>query len=135
MSMADVVDTKMFSGDWEYSKLFSLYAVIKPARMINGTLDAYRLRPGCSWTKYNNFKMRQSRVRDIRNRTGLDTDSLATLVEYCIHDKDTAMNLLKSYKIQSSDVDIMNQLTLVNKMKTRTVTQIKKFLSVSSENG
>jgi hypothetical protein len=135
MSMADVVDTKMFNGDWEHSKLFSLYAVLKPVSLIQCSLDAYRLRPGSSWTKYNNFKMRQSRVCDIRNRTGLDTESLTTLKEYCIHDKDTALNLLKSYKIQSSDVDIMNHLALVNKMKTRTVTQLKKFLSASSENG
>lgn len=135
MSMADVVDTKMFNGDWEHSKLFSLYAVLKPVSLIQCSLDAYRLRPGSSWTKYNNFKMRQSRVCDIRNRTGLDTESLSTLKEYCIHDKDTALNLLKSYNIQSSDVDIMNHLALVNKMKTRTVTQLKKFLSASSENG
>jgi len=29
----------------------------------------------------------------------------------------------------------MNHLALVNKMKTRTVTQLKKFLSACSENG
>lgn len=129
MSTAENIESKMFQGDWDVSKIFALHGIIIPSCIINSSLNRDTLRPGSFWTKFNNFKMRESRLRDIRNRTRLGIDELHALKTICVHDPTKAVDTMKKYNIQSTDLDIINHLGFTEKIKPKTLTQLKKSLS------
>jgi hypothetical protein len=64
------------------------------------------------------------------NRTEykMDVDSLMVLKLYCQTDKEKALEICKEYKLVSSDIDVINHLAIVNKMKTKELQSIKKSL-------
>lgn len=130
ISLADVYDTKIYDGSWELLPFFCHHGIMKPAIEINGTLNKECIRPGSAWTKFNNFKMRQNRLVDIRNRSGkkLDVDSLLMIRTYCIKDPDRAVELMVTYGMKPQDVDIMNHLAIKTKIKPKAVQSIKKKL-------
>jgi hypothetical protein len=130
LSLADVYDTLIYEGDWDLLPFFCHHGIVKPAVEIGGTLNKECIRPGSAWTKFNNFKMRKSRVTDIKNRSGgkIDIDEIILIVNYCIHDTEKGIELMKSYGMKPQDVDIMNHISLKTKIKPKLVQYIKKSL-------
>ena len=131
MSLADQYDNILYAGNWDLTSYFCQHGIIKPAMMVNKQLYREALRPGSSWTKFNNHKMRLSKFRDICNRTAhltVTTDTLMLLRTMCLKDIDTAFPILVEYNIQPQDMDIINHLALVNKIKPRALQNIKKRL-------
>jgi hypothetical protein len=131
MSMADVVDTAIYDGNWEMSELFSLYGIVMPALLLDHTLADASMRPGSSWTKYNNFKMRVAKYRSICGRNAhvkLDLDTLQLLHTYCVKSADEAVPILTKYKIDTDDMNIINHLSIITKLKPRALAVIKKKL-------
>lgn len=130
LSLADVYDTKIYEGLWEIFPFFCHHGIMKPATEINGTLNKECIRPGSAWTKFNNFKMRQNKVVDIKNKSGkkLDVDSLLMIRTYCIIDPDKAVELMVTYGMKPQDVDIINHLAIKTKIKPKAVQSIKKKL-------
>jgi len=130
MSLADVLDTEIYKGNWYLIPLFSTVSTVMPAHQINHTLSRDKLRSGSSWTKFGNFKMRDIKYRSMSNRCNLvmDIDSLVTLRQYCQTDKKKALDLCRHYKLTSSDMDVMNHLALSNKLKPKDLQSIKKSL-------
>ena len=130
ISLADVYDTKIYEGSWGCLPFFCHHGIIKPALEINGTLNKECLRPGSAWTKFNNFKMRQNRLTDIKNRSmeRLDVEALLLIRDYCIKDPDRAVEMMVTYGMKSQDVDIINHLAIKTKIKPMAVQSIKKKL-------
>ena len=130
LSLADVYDAMVYEGDWELLPFFCHHGIVKPALAIGGTLNKECIRPGSAWTKFNNYKMRKSRVTDIKNRSGgkIGTDEIVLLVTHCIKDPDNGVELLKSYGMKPQDVDIMNHISLKTKIKPKLVQYIKRKL-------
>ena len=130
MSQSDVLDNEIYKGNWSLIPLFSTVSAIIPAVQINHALERSTVRSGSAWTKFGNFKMRNMKYRSMSNRTEykMDVDSLMVLKLYCQTDKEKALEICKEYKLVSSDIDVINHLAIVNKMKTKELQSIKKSL-------
>jgi hypothetical protein len=125
LSMADVVESRVYAGDWELLSYFNIWGCILPAVEIAHTLSN-KLRPGSTWTKYQNACMRHKKINSISNKIphcNLDTDALL-LIRYQI-EKGDFENFL-DYELEPSDIDILNHLSPQNKLKAKTVSSLKK---------
>ena len=128
MSLADLEDVKIYDGNTQTS-IFSLYGIILPAIELDHTLDKQTMRPGSAWTKFNNYKMRFSRYQSMTNRkirSTIDINSLNVISQYCKSDSKKAIETLSHYGLTSADVDVMNHLSIINKIKPRALQLIKK---------
>jgi hypothetical protein len=130
-SQADVIEDAVFAGGWELLPYFNLFGCVLPAVAIGHTLKP-PLKPGSSWTKYQNICMRNKKIKAMSHRVprlDLDLDALMLL-----RDKAEAgdYELLKEYGIQPQDVDVMSHLSPLRKLKPKALSTIKKWLSQSS---
>ena len=130
LALADVYDSVIYNGDWDLLPYFCHHGIVKPALEIGGTLHKECIRPGSAWTKFNNYKMRKSKVNDIKNRSGgrIDVEAMLLLRTLCINDPDRAVETMASYGMTPQDVDIMNHIALKTKIKPKAVQSIKKKL-------
>ena len=130
MSIADLRDEDLYNG-YSYASIFSLFGVIIPAISIDHTLDKESIRPGSAWTKFNNFKMRHHRYQSLTNRklsAKMDVDSLMVISQYCKTSQPKALEIMKTYGFETADIDMMNHISLSNKIKPRVLQNIKKLL-------
>ena len=123
MSIADMVDNLIYcTKNWNFIKYFNMYGIILPAMRINHSLYTSTIRPGSAWTKYNNYKMRLSRLKHMR--INLDVIQLHHLylqkgdISHFLH-----------YKFKPQDVDMMNHLCLKTKLKPKNILRIKKDIA------
>ena len=129
MSLADIHDGVLFSGNWDFMKYFTLEAFIRPAIKIDHTLDRSKMRAGSSWTKFNNQKMRKKKVQNMN----LDIDRIHTIKEMCRMKSDGHLETLKHYKLTRQDLDIINHLALEKKIKTKDLTALKKQIATDNK--
>lgn len=124
MSLADIKDVDIYNG-YSHNAIFSLFGILLPAIAINHTLDRCTMRPGSAWTKFNNYKMRHRRYQVL----GLGIDELMVISQYC-KSKSDVIDMLVHYKFESVDVDMMNHISLINKIKPRVLQNIKTKLKL-----
>lgn len=129
LSLADIYDGILFSGNWDFMKYFTLEAFIQPSIKINHTLDGSKMRAGSSWTKFNNQKMRKKKVQNME----LDIDRIHIIKEMCRLKTDGYLETLKHYNITRQDLDIINHLALTRKIKTKDLTTLKKQIATDSK--
>jgi hypothetical protein len=122
MSLADIYDGVLFSGNWDFMRYFTLEAFITPSLKIDHTLDRTSMRAGSCWTKFNNQKMRKKKVLAM----GIDIDRIHAIKEMCRLKSDGYLETLKYYNLTRQDLDIINHLALTNKIKTKDMTVLKK---------
>jgi hypothetical protein len=127
MSLADIEDEEMYNG-FTNGNMFSLFGIVMPAIQINHSLEKSTMRPGSAWTKYNNYRMRHRRYRTLSMRSGIDVDALMTLSQYCKSDPNSAVFIMKHYGFEPADVDMMNHISLIHKIKPRPLQNIKTKL-------
>lgn len=134
MSYADVIDTRIYEGDWEMSKMFSMHGIVMPAIRIDHTLTKDTMRPGSAWTKYSNYKMRMYKLRTMTNRKlpiKIDLDYIQTFQAYNLHQP--SVDLLRIYGLESADLDVMNHLCIKTKLKPKQLTKLKKDIKHECE--
>ena len=129
MSLADIYDGVLFSGNWDFMNYFTLEGFVRPSLKINHTLERSEMRAGSSWTKFNNQKMRKKKVRNM----DLDIDRIHTIKEMCRLKTDGHLETLKHYNITRQDLDIINHLALTRKIKTKDLTALKKQIAADSK--
>jgi hypothetical protein len=125
LSQADLVETRMYAGDWELFQYFNMLGCILPACEINHTLSS-NIRPGSTWTKYQNMCMRQKKINAISTkipRKPLCLDSLLLIRSYL--EKGVVEPFLE-YDLEPSDVDVLNHLSPLRKIKAKELSSIKK---------
>ncbi len=130
MSQADVLDNEIYKGNWGLVPFFSTISTVAPAFNIDHSLERFSIRSGSAWTKFGNYKMRHMKFTSISKRCQyrVDVDSLMLLKLYCQTDREKALEICKEYKIVSSDMDVINHLALINKLKPKELQSIKKSL-------
>lgn len=132
-SMADIIEDKVYSGDWELMPYFNLFGCIMPAVEIGHTLSN-NLKPGVTWTKYQNMCMRRKRIKSMFERIqgrNLDMDGALLIRSMIEKNEEHAIELMREYGFQKEDVDILNHLSYTNKIKAKTVSHIKKCVSAA----
>ena len=125
-SCADIMDTVMYSsGDWCLMPFFILNAISIPKGCLGKPLVRDKIRPGSSWTKYGNYKMRKHKYNDINQRTRLTIEDLCVLKKYA---ENGDIEPMLDYGLSPQDFDVMNHLAIATKLKQRDVTRVKKAL-------
>jgi hypothetical protein len=125
LSIADVIESRVYRGDWELLSYFNLWGCVLPAIEINHTLSN-NLRPGSTWTKYQNACMRSKKIADMANRIPrqpLCIDSLL-LIRSQVEKGD--FKTFFEYNLRAQDLDVMNHLSPINKLKATTISSLKK---------
>jgi len=128
LSVADVIESRVYSGEWELLQYFNLWGCILPSIEIGHTLQR-KLRPGSTWTKYQNMCMRAKRIDTMANRKPgkrLCLDELTILRDFAELEN---AEILKEYGLQPQDIDVLNHLSPLRKIKAKTVSSLKKCLS------
>ena len=127
-SRADVIEDKVFAGNWDLLPYFNLFGIISPAVKIGHSLKE-PLKPGSTWTKYQNMCMRAKKIqnasRRVPNKT-LDVPSLLLLRDMA---EKGEYEILSEYGIEPQDVDLMNHLSPFRKLKPKAMSDIKKWLN------
>ena len=128
MSLAGVYDDKIYEGNWGLLPFFHLHACFIPAHMIDHSLTQTKVRPGSMWTKYQNMCMRRKKLENIFIKNSfkkVDVDSLMVIRDYC---EKGQLDILEEYHIDSQDLDILNHLAIVRKLKPKVLAQLKKYV-------
>jgi hypothetical protein len=127
-SQADIIEDRVYAGDWDLLPLFNLYGCILPAVKIGHTLKE-PLKPGATWTKYQNMCMRTKKIQAMATRVPgkrLDLDHLLLLRDYA-EAGDVAT--LREYGLLPQDLDVLNHLSPFRKIKAKTLAGLKKSLT------
>ena len=135
MSMADIYDNMLYEGDWDLCKFFCHHGIIWPSIILKQSLIRESLNPGSSWTKYNNYKMRMGKLKELKNRSKLkiDIDTLLHIRDKINHEKIGVVPFLVANNFRSQDIDLINHLGLINKIKPKLLNNIKKELKKHGE--
>ena len=127
-SEADVLESRVYAGDWGLFSCYTIFGCIMPAVEIGHSLRA-PLRPGSTWTKYQNMCMRAKRIQAMSRRLPgkeLTLDELQLLREYAERGE---VGPLKEYGLLPQDIDTLNHLSPLKKMKAKTLAALKKSLA------
>lgn len=124
---ADLYDTELYKGEWDFMPYFVLNAIKIPKIYMKNLLEKDAIRPGSAWTKYGNQKMREQKIRSIqvRSHTNMKHHEFMLLREYA---QKGDVSMFSEYNLTPQDFDVMNHLGLHNKLKQREVTKIKKLI-------
>lgn len=124
LSNADLIDHRLYNGDWHLMPLFFVEAVISPALSIGHTVET--INTASMWTKELNMKMREKKIRNFSSKIPgykLSHEEIVLLGKYINNDIEKAKELVREYQLESADIDVMNHL---HKLKTKNATIIKK---------
>ena len=126
-SIADMFESRVYAGDWDLFPYYNIFGTLLPAVEIGHTLKP-PLRPGSTWTKYQNACMRAKRIGLMASRTPGKTlclDELLLLRQYA---ENGDIEPLREYNFERQDIDVLNHLSPLRKMKAKTLATIKKSL-------
>jgi hypothetical protein len=129
-SEAEIFDDKIYEGAWELFPYYNVLGCILPAIEIGHTLKP-PLKPGSSWTRYQNMCMRKKKIQALASRVPgkrLDMEEIYLLRRYA---EEENVKILQDYKLQPQDIDVLNLLNPTHKIKAKTLTFLKKCLSRS----
>lgn len=126
-SVADVFESRVYAGDWELFQYYNIFGTVLPAVEIGHALKP-PLRPGSIWTKYQNMCMRSKRIGLMASRVPGKTLSLDELLLLRQYAENGDTEPLREYKFERQDVDVLNHLSPLRKMKAKTLAAIKKSL-------
>jgi hypothetical protein len=129
-SLADIIDTKLYKGYNEMYPMFNMFGIIMPSIYIKGSLNFEKLRPGSCWTKFNNFKMREGKLKLIKYKLS-HLDNIELIRTYIKCNRAKALEHVHTYKLVSGDIDVINHLGIQNKIKSTTLQSFKKILKFS----
>jgi hypothetical protein len=128
LSEADMIETRVYAGDWSLYSCYTIFGCIMPASEIGHTLKP-PLRPGSTWTKYQNECMRAKRIQAMARRLPgkrLSLDELHLLRDYAERGD---VGPLKEYGLVPQDIDTLNHLSPLKKMKAKNLAGLKKSLA------
>ena len=130
-SQADIIDVVVYSGVWEFMPYFNLWGCILPAIEIGHTIEG-PIKPGSTWTKYQNICMRRKKIKLMYERVQTmkqDLDGVLLIMDYIGKDEKKAIELMKEYGFKKEDVDLFNHLSPLRKLKAKTVANLKKAIT------
>jgi hypothetical protein len=121
LSQADVYDQKIYETEWDFCRYFQIAGIAYPATVVRGRADPnIQLRPGSAWTKVNNQKMRENRLKKFHTR---DYEKFLHMLYHF------SPRVWRDYNLTPQDIDTLNHLLLDNKLKPSAVLRLKKELS------
>tara|TARA_R110002074_G_scaffold8841_9_gene35820 strand:+ start:1236 stop:2303 length:1068 start_codon:yes stop_codon:yes gene_type:complete len=131
LSRSDVLDDKIYEGNWDFLPYFTLHSCVIPSMIVGNKTDPADIRPGTSWTKLYNQKMREKHFGNMKSRvtkSNVDVDFISYFMRILLKMScDEMKNICISYGIRSQDIDFMNHLVFT-KLKGKALNTLKKHL-------
>jgi hypothetical protein len=130
-SDADIIENLVYKGEWQMFPYYIHSGCVLPAKEINHSLGP-NLRPGSTWTKYQNACMRWKKLESIINKSPwpVNIEKIYFIRKFIeITDENTATQLLAEYNIEPSDLDVINHMNHHGKIKPKTISLLKKCLA------
>jgi hypothetical protein len=128
LSEAMIFESKIYAGSWDLYPYYNFLGCVLPAVQIGHTLRP-PLRPGSVWTKHQSACARAKRLEALSQRVQgkrLSMDEIMLLHTYA---KKGEVDILKEYELKSQDLDVLNHLSIYNKIKAKDLTVLKKSLA------
>ena len=128
LSEAMIFESKIYGGSWDLYPYYNFLGCVRPAIQIGHALKP-PLRPGSVWTKHQSACARAKRIDALAQRIPgkrLSIDDVLLLHTYA--QKGNA-NVLREHGLVSQDLDVLNHLSLYNKIKPKDLAALKKSLS------
>ena len=133
LSVADVIETRVYDGAWDLLPYFNLWGCVLPAVEINHTLSS-NLRPGSTWTKYQNSCMRAKKINDATTRVPHRTLCIDSLLLIRSQVEQGDFTNFHEYELKAADLDVMNHLSPLHKIKPKVLASLKKQCAATSAN-
>jgi len=128
LSEAMIFESEIYKGSWELYPYYNFLGCVLPAVQIGHALRP-PLRPGSIWTKYQSACARAKRLEALRQRVPgkrLSMDEILMLHTYA---QKGDIGVLKEYDLTPQDLDVLNHLSLNNKIKPKDLAALKKSLA------
>lgn len=126
-SVADIFETKVYEGAWNLFSYYTIFGCFLPAAEIGHTLEP-PLRPGSTWTKYQNACMRSKRIQAMSRRVPGKELTMDDLLLLRLYAERGETGPLKEHGLIAQDIDTLNHLGFFKKFKAKSVTILKKNL-------
>ena len=128
LSLADIYDTRVYNNSWEMLDYFWISGVIYPLSNMKRPLNKNKLKPGISWTKFSNYKMRSKKLQS------MPPNDTCRMLLFMMKTRpyEEALELLRSYNIKPKDIDVLNLLSLDTKIPVKQVKRFKSDLAAGS---
>ena len=126
-STSGIFEDAIYDGNWNLIHYYNFFGCILPSVAIRHGLGP-NLRPGSSWTKHQNTCMRMKRIKTMATRRPgqeIHLDVLMTLRDYA---EAGNADILREYNLQPQDIDVLNHLSPLRKIKPKVVAMLKKQL-------
>jgi hypothetical protein len=127
ISTAGLFEEAIYDGNWELIHYYNFFGTILPAVAIRHGLGP-NLRPGSSWTKYQNMCMRLKRIKTVAGRRPGQETNLDILMALRDYAEVGNADILREYNLQPQDIDVLNHLSCLRKIKPKVVSTLKKNL-------
>jgi hypothetical protein len=128
LSEACIFETKLYEGHWDLYDYYNFQGCFTPATGIGHTLKL-PLRPGSVWTKHQSACARAKKLEALSKRVPgktLSMDEVLILYEYAERNN---LDVLREYNLKPQDLDVLNHLSPLRKIKAKTLASLKKSLN------
>ena len=128
LSEAMIFESKIYGGSWDLYPYYNFLGCVLPSVQIGHALKP-PLRPGSVWTKHQSACARSKRLEALRQRVPgkrLSMDDILMLHTYA---QKGNIDVLKEHGLMSQDLDVLNHLSLYNKIKPKDLAVLKKSLA------
>jgi hypothetical protein len=128
LSEAMIFESEIYKGSWDLYPYYNFLGCVQPAVYIGHTLKS-PLRPGSVWTKHQSACARAKRLEAFAQRVPgkrLSIDEILLLHTYA---QKGNVDVLKEHKLTTQDLDVLNHMSLYNKIKPKDLATLKKSLS------
>lgn len=128
LSEAMIFESEIYKGSWDLYPYYNFLGCVFPAVQIGHALRP-PLRPGSVWTKHQSACARSKRLEALAQRVPgkrLSMDEILLLHTYA-QKGDVAV--LKEHGLTTQDLDVLNHLSLNNKIKPKDLAALKKSLA------
>jgi hypothetical protein len=116
LSLASIVDEKMYQGNWDLFQIFNAFGYVIPCHIIKGEVTTSE--PASMWTKFLNMCMRQKKLKELK----IDAEEIQLLREYALQGQNPI-------KLSKQNIDILKYGDFYGKIKHKHIQKLKNLAS------
>lgn len=128
LSESMIFESRIYAGNWELYPYYNFLGCVRPAIQIGHSLEP-PLRPGSVWTKYQSACARSKRLEVLRQRVPGKRLSMDEILMLHMYAQKGNVGVLREYMLEPQDLDVLNHLSLYNKIKPKDLAVLKKSLA------
>jgi hypothetical protein len=128
LSEAMIFESEIYKGSWDLYPYYNFLGCVQPAVQIGHTLRL-PLRPGSVWTKHQSACARAKRLEALAQRVPSKRLSMDEILLLHTYAQKGDVAVLKEYGLTTQDLDVLNHLSLYNKIKVKDLAALKKSIS------